>query len=401
MVTIVCAMTVTACSGGGRPSAARSAASGDVLFVGTSAGIAAVSPADGAVAFTVPGGVAAPDWSVLYRSRATHGGTEVSALRPDGSTLWSSRIDGHAVVKLASPGGAALVLGPRYSSGGRPRTDLVVGRMGLSQPAFRTYHVPGNVEPEAISLDQTTLFLIEYVPAMHPTGYQLRRLDLGTGALRDVPRVDQDETGVMHGIARTHVMSRDGARLYTLYTVSEKRAFVHVLDLRDKYAHCVDLPLPFGTGPQSAVALALTPDGSRLFVADRHSGAAAVVDTTRLTIDNTGTVPLAGSTGPAGAVMGGDGTLYVASGRHVVEVMPMSLDYQGAIDLPAPAAAMGMAPSGELVAGLGGRHGLLIIDPVTHRTTALAPRSLGDITYIGAVAAAPLDRARTSTECAC
>jgi YVTN family beta-propeller protein len=262
--------------------------------------------------------------------------------------------------------------------------------------------VPGNVEPEAMSLDDTTLFLIEYVPAMHPTGYLLRRLDLGSGEIGDVQRVDQDETGVMHAVARTHVMARNGSRMYTLYTVPGRRAFVHVLDLRHKFAHCVDLPLPFGTGPQAAVALTLTPDGSRLFVADRHSGATAVIDTAQLVIDSIGTIPMAGSGGPAGAVMGTDGTLYLASDRHLVSVLPMSLDYQRAVELPGPAAAVGLGPSGEVVAGLSRGGGLVFVDPVTGRTTAhLRSMAFDDIAFIGAVAAAPLDQARTTMQCAC
>src|SRR5205823_1243733 len=153
--------------------------------------------------YSVAGGVAAPDWSVLYRTTPAGPGTAVTALAPDGSTRWSARVDGHLGVKLAAPGGATVVLGPRYAGTGRPRTDLVVGRMGIARPAFRAYHVPGNVEPEAMSLDGSTLFMVEYVPAMHPTGYLLRRLDLGTGDIGDVRRVDEDSTGVMHAVART------------------------------------------------------------------------------------------------------------------------------------------------------------------------------------------------------
>jgi hypothetical protein len=401
LAAAACAALVASCAPARRHAPAATS-TGNVLFVGTTHGIAAVRPADGSVAYSVAGGVAAPDWSVLYRTTPAGSGTTVTALAPDGSTRWSEQVDGHLGVKLAAPGGATVVLGPRYSGTGRPRTDLVVGRMGIARPTFRTFHVPGNVEPEAMSLDGSTLFLIEYVPAMHPTGYLLRRLELASGDLGDVRRVDEDETGVMHAVARTHVMARDGSRLYTLYTVPGRRAFVHVLDLRDKYAHCVDLPLPFGTGPQSAVALTLTHDGSRLFVADRHSGATAVIDTGQLVIDSTGTVPMAGSGGPAGAVLGIDGTLYLASGRHLVSVLPMSLDYQRAVSLPGTATAVGLGPSGEVVAGLSHGGGLVFVDPVTGRTTAhLRSSAFDGIQFIGAVAAAPLGEARTTMQCAC
>ena len=186
---------------------------------------------------------------------------------------------------------------------------------------------------------------------MHPTGYQLRQLDLGNRTVSgDVRRVDEDETGVMQGIARTHTMAATAARLYTLYTVAGQRAFVHVLDLRDKYAHCVDLPLPFGTGPQSAVALAMSPDGyavvrsgpsQRRHLRHRHDA----VDDRRH-----GDAPLAGSNGPASGVMGPDGSLYLASENHVIKVVPLSLDYQSSTEVPGRVTALGMAPDGNLVA---------------------------------------------------
>jgi hypothetical protein len=403
VVGTVVALALVACGAATRREAHGQAGPSELLFVGTSHGIAALHPTDGSVAFMVPGGVATPDWKVLYRTTRQGSGTALRAIAPtDGTTLWSQRLPGDLTVNLATPLGTAVVLGPRYAGPGRAATDLVVGQMGVSRPAFRTYHLSGNVVPEAMALDRTTLFLIDYVPALHPTGYQLRQLDLATGQIGEVRRVDQDETGVMQGVARTHLMARDGSRLYTLYTVAGQRAFVHVLDLRDKYAHCVDLPLPFGTGPQSAVALAMSPDASRIFVADRHSGATAVIDTTQLTIDDVQTLPLAGSSGPASGVMGHDGSLYLASENHVVEVMPLSLDYQSSIDLPGRATALGIAPDGRLVAGLGDGQGLALIDPVNRRTTArFRSKALDGIAFIGAVAVAPLGGDRQSIQCAC
>ena len=403
VVGLVVAVALVGCGHAGNVAAPAPGFSGDLLYVGTSAGIAAVHPLDGSLAYTVPDGVATPDWKVLYRTIRQGGGTELRAIDPtSGAPLWRHHLAGDLAVKLATPLGTGVVLGPRYRAGGRATTDLVVGRMGAPSPDFRAYHLRANAEPEAISLDRSTLFFIQYVPAMHPTGYQLRQLDLATGQTGDVRRVDEDETGVMQGIARTHVMARDGSRLYTLYTVAGQRAFVHVLDLRDKYAHCVDLPLPFGTGPQSAVALAMSPDGTRLFVADRHSGATAVIDTTVLTIDATGTLPSTGSTDPASGVMGRDGSLYLGSENHVVEVMPMSLEYQSSIDLPGRVTALGLAPDGELVAGLGDGQGLVLIDPVSRLTTArLHPKSIDGIAFIGAVSVAPLAPSRQSVECAC
>jgi hypothetical protein len=148
----------------------------------------------------------------------------------------------------------------------------------------------GNVEPEAFSNDDTNLFVLQYLPADAPVGYQVRGLDLTTGELHNIRTDDSDLDKPMAGRARTQVLSPDGTRLYTVYVVAGEApgdagyAFVHVLDLVAKKAFCIDLPSPFGTDGAGSYAVAITRDGARLYAIDSQRGSIVSLDTKAMTV---------------------------------------------------------------------------------------------------------------------
>lgn len=105
----------------------------------------------------------------------------------------------------------------------------------------------------------------------------------------------------MRGQGRRAVLDVDAGVLYTLYThqpdhlhtrdliaggdsAPDVHAFVHVLQLDQRWAYCLDLPQPFGMGPPEAHTLTLSPDGRDLFIYDATSGRTAQADTTDLTV---------------------------------------------------------------------------------------------------------------------
>ena len=93
--------------------------------------------------------------------------------------------------------------------------------------------------------------MLQYSPPLAPTEYRVRRLDLATGGVEDVPDKGSGWADAMSGTARTHAFAPDGRRLYTLYTTGDPAAgdataFVHVLDLDEQWAFCVFLPVPMG-----------------------------------------------------------------------------------------------------------------------------------------------------------
>lgn len=140
------------------------------------------------------------------------------------------------------------------------------------------------------------------------------------------------------------ILSPDGSQLYTLYTkqgtnyahgrpTSHKpgmvHAFVHVLDLEEGWAHCVDLPMPFGSGDATASAMALSPSGDLLYVTDAANGAVATIDIDKLQVLSADEIPAAEPDDDTFAAIGRNGPLYLASGSDVVLLDPATMETLG------------------------------------------------------------------------
>jgi hypothetical protein len=193
----------------------------------------------------------------------------------------------------------------------------------------RTITRDGNYEPEAFSTDGQSLFVIKYIPARAPTSYQVRRLDLDTRRVEGVFTPDAHLQRAMGGTARIQAASPDGRRLYTLYTLDHEDgrqyAFIHVLSLDQLWAHCIDLPGEFATSPEAATALTVSPDGTRLYVANHAEAAVAQIDTSKLEVVRTETIHFGFGGGRAYAAHDSGSKLYLASGRRVARVDTTSL----------------------------------------------------------------------------
>jgi DNA-binding beta-propeller fold protein YncE len=142
-----------------------------------------------------------------------------------------------------------------------------------------------------------------------------------------------------------HVLSPDRQTLYTLYTnqpehlhsrdlaagltqsSGEVYAFVHVLNLTEGWAYCLDLPQPFGEGPAGAHALALSSDGQQLYITDRSSGKVALADTNQLIVRRVADVGADPHPDRASAAtqIGLSGSLFLSSASELVVVDPGTL----------------------------------------------------------------------------
>jgi hypothetical protein len=323
------ALAAGAAAGCRRAGGAVAAAVPDVLVADSRAGLVLL----GGTRRTGLGPAAAvrPDGGLIYA--VTDGATLVRVDPADGVPARSGALGGGWVPRAVSADGRACVLG-RAGASARPaaraRTELLVSADGR----HRTYDLPGVVEPDAFTTDGTGLFVLEWFPAGAPDRYRVRLLDLATG--RTEPLLTRTKTAVpagaeeeMRGDGRSAVLSPDGRVLYTLYTHQAGHrhtrdllaarpggvhAFVHVLHLTERWAYCLDLPHPFGEGAAEGHAVAVSPDGSRLAVADVTSGSLAYADTGSLTIEQV--VPLPAAPGAAGLAFGRQ--LYAGVGDTVV-----------------------------------------------------------------------------------
>lgn len=348
---------------------ARSGQPADVLVLRTRSGVAVVDAQSGAVALSVPNAVAVPDWSELVTSSSDAAQTTLSRVQaPSGAVLSTVSLERNLVVSvISSDGSRAALTQPRpkgatpWLPDGRRRTEVVI-----ADPANASKHkrfdLAGNFEPEAFSSNNRELFMIEYIPAMAPNRYRVRRLKLHGGDVVPIGRLKLAAPGQMRGTGRMQVLAPSREELYTLYTQQgpnyahgeaeehsegTTHAFVHVLNLRDKWAHCIDLPMPFGMGRATASAVAVSPDGSRLYVSDWSNGAVAVVDPEALKVVRTVEVDLGEPDDHTFAEVGLNGLFYVAGNSDVVAVDAGSLRVVDRWTMPSSVSGLAVAPDGH------------------------------------------------------
>ncbi|HEX7745848.1 MAG TPA: hypothetical protein VF462_11370 [Micromonosporaceae bacterium] len=294
--------------------------------------------------------IAAPDGSRVYTATPLDGNaTTLSTVESStGREMERARLAGRWMPRVVSPSGRLVVLTPAGagSSGvasagaagqpvARTRSRIMIAGSG---GAVHDVHLTGNFEPDAVTYDETGVFVLEWLPATAPDHYRVRLMEFGTGTPQ--PLLTRNKVAVpagaeeeMRGEGRQAVLHPTGHILYTLYTHqpdhrhtrnilagrrSDVHAFVHVLHLAERWAYCLDLPAPFGQGPAAGHALALSPDGSRLMVVDATAGRLALADAAALTISRVVALPPVGGTA---SVAAGAGSCFVAAGEwiHVVD----------------------------------------------------------------------------------
>lgn len=314
----------------------------DLLVVGTDRGPVALSPATGSVLAERAGALASPDGLRLYDATSAGGSTLLETVDlATGVVSASTRIRGDLDVRVVSGSGRLAALMDPLADGAdtwtpipRARTTIVVtDPTGVD--GARRYRLTGNFEPEAFSTDDSTLFLIQHLPAESPVVYRVTVLDLATGEVGAVAGRFKTPPERMPGTRLAQTLGPDGTQLYTLYTsqppayVEEIRgatgrpvAFVHVLSLSEGWAYCVGLPEIYWGRPASEQAMAISPAGERLYVVEAARGLVTEIDTSSLEVLRTVRFGSGSQGGPAtSAEVGTDGrTLFVGSGHAVLGI---------------------------------------------------------------------------------
>ncbi|MGZ4115277.1 MAG: YncE family protein, partial [Actinomycetota bacterium] len=344
------------------------------------------------------------DGARLYEADATNGRTSVRTINAaTGAELSHTVVPGDLSVRVVSWDGTHVALMPPLAPGQDawtpvPRTETtitVADPTGKGRPV--RYRLHGNYAPEAFSIDHAYLFLIQYLPADAPTVYRVTKLDLAAGRVEPVLSPYKAPAERMPGERLEQVASADDSKLFTLYT-SERPgfaphdapvprnaivSFVHVLSLAEGWAHCIGLPKVLWHQPASAEAMALSPDGSTLYIVDADKGVVVTMDTTSLDTSGPYRVELPPPGQRTTATVSPDGgTLFVgtaAGGGHVTAVDTSPYDVTDRGSTGGGVSGIGMSLDGtRLYVALDGRLEVL---------NAASGQDLGDV---GVASPAPI-----------
>jgi hypothetical protein len=298
---------------------------------------------------TLPRGIPSADGHTFVSATSTKTGpTTVRRFAlPSGRLVASRRVPGRLLVQAVSRDGRQVVL-----AGARARATRLVVLDGL-RPA-RSVNLRGAFEVETLSPDGKRLFLIHW----KNNGYDLQLYDFARRRLLATPTFEPDgEIEKMVGQAWTGVATRNGHWLLTLYTEGDGSSFVHALDLRRGVGHCVDLPV-FGALPASgASALVLSPDETRLYVANPLLGFVSTIDLRRPRVVRTTRfrTPLRATTfsfgiGPNGAASRDGRTIAFSGSKLVWRYDTESGRPRGPFRTGAFVTGVAFAPDGRVVA---------------------------------------------------
>jgi hypothetical protein len=331
----VAALGAAACTHDTQDGSPRQPVPPETLLLGTEAGPLVVQVPSGSVLFDRPGTVASLGGSWLLSGTPSAGSTLLSIVDgADAEAASTVRLDGTLDVRVVAESGRAVALMDPLPDGWDPEVPLPRSRTAVvvADPTgateTRTYDLRGNFEPEAFSTDDRQLFMIQHLPAEAPTVYRVTVLNLRTGRVVPVFGPFKGPAERMPGIRLQQVLSPNADQLYTLYSSARPGyaphhapvpngatvSFVHVLSLQDGWAHCVGLPKELWDRPASEQAMATSPNGRLLYIADPTLGLVTVMDTASLEIR---TYPIDLSVSGVrrtSAVVSGDGSaLFVAT----------------------------------------------------------------------------------------
>ena len=264
--------------------------------------------------FRLPAGLASADGADFYaahtHTRRTH---IVSYDTRSGIPKRSFDVRGRWKLAGVSPTGEWLA----FAWTARGKTTVRVVEAATGAVANRLT-LPGNFEVEAVSADGSAMFLVQHLAhgAYKIRLYDLRHQKLAPGSLR---AKGSDE--IMAGYAWGGTATPDGQWLLTLYLSTRRdTAFVHTLNLVNRFALCLDLPSGIGdVAKLKAYGTALSPDGAKLYAANPALGVVAELDLVRGPMIRTvGTFEPVRSAERTQVVVSQDGrAVYFANGRAV------------------------------------------------------------------------------------
>jgi hypothetical protein len=226
--------------------------------------------------FRLPAGVASADGADFFAARTHPKRTHVVAYDArTGSPRRSFDVPGRWNLAGISPTGDWLAFA--WSARGVTKVRVVEAATGKVASKVR---LAGDFEVETVSADGSSMFLVEHLDG---GAYRIRLYDLGNNVLAPGSLRPKGSDEIMAGYAWGGTATPDGQWLLTLYLSTRRDiAFVHTLNLRNKFALCLDLPSAGGeVAKLKAYGTALSPDGTKLYAANPALGVVAELDLVR------------------------------------------------------------------------------------------------------------------------
>lgn len=306
---------------------------------------------EGGERFSLDGGVATADGSRYFTSLVTGTKTLLRGYSPSTAGVVASYpLAGAWRPAAASADGAYVVLSAARPTAGRS----VVAVYDTVARRLQTISLAGRFEVDGIAVDGNALFLVQ---TFADGRYAVRLYDLAARALRTESIRLKNPDEVMAGIPGEQVATPDGTWLLTLFVnPAARKSFVHALNLKERYAMCLDLP---GDGsPVSDLrgyGLALAPAGDALFAPNPALDLVARIDLVEIGRLSTATFEGGGGDGATASAVSADGrTVYFARDRRLWAYDAAYDLVRGPYALDGAATRLGMAGRTLFVLGSGG-----------------------------------------------
>lgn len=331
---------------------------------GTAGPLVGVDAPSGTERFAVHDGVASADGSRYYATFESPGGTELRAYRPATARLVSTaRIGGTWRASAVSADGRFVALTGRPRGG---RSTFAVHEAGAP---LHVIELAGRFAVDGLAPDGSALYLVE---RFADGRYAVRYYDLAEDRLHTESIRVKNEQEQMSGLPGQQVATPDGTWLLTLFTNTEERkAFVHALNLRQRYALCLDLPGEGDVASLRGYGLALTPRGDALFAPNPALGVVVRLDLAEPGRMDTASFAGASGRGTTASAVSRDGrTVYFArDGRLWAYDAAYSL-VRGPYPLAADGPRLAFSPDGRRLYALAADGRLVAFDAATGKRLA-------------------------------
>lgn len=331
---------------------------------GTAGPLLGIDAPSGAQRFALRDGVASADGSRYYATFESPGGTELRAYRPATARLISTaRISGTWRASAVSADGRFVALTGRPHAG---RPTFAVHEAGAP---LHVLELEGRFEVDGLAPDGSALYLVE---RFADGRYAVRYYDLAQDRLHTESIRVKNEQEEMSGLPGQQVATPDGSWLLTLFTNTEERkAFVHALNLRARYALCLDLPGEGDLGSLRGYGLALTPRGDALFAPNPALGVVVRLDLVEPGRMDTASFTGANGRGSTASAVSRDGrTVYFARGDSLWAYDAALSLVRGPYRLGVDGPRLAFGPDGRRLYALAADGRLVVFDAATGKRLA-------------------------------